>query len=98
MNVVSAGAVASSASAAFASLSRTAWKNLSTVSEGPVPPPAPARIRPVMPPAAMATAATMAKTIQPRSTGLRRSIVGSLITTSSGLIQVIQTGGHTIRA
>jgi hypothetical protein len=40
----------------------------------------------------------MAKTIQPRSTGLRRSIVGSLINTSSRLIKVIQTGGHTIRA
>jgi hypothetical protein len=35
-----------------------------------------------MPPAAMATAATITKTIQPRSAGLRRSVVGSLIVTS----------------
>src|SRR5665647_536697 len=88
MRVVSEGAVASSARAAFASLSLRAWKNLRTVFEGPVPPLSPAITRPVMPPAAMATAATMAKTIQPRKAGLRLSFVVSLIITSPGGIRV----------
>src|SRR5664279_2065814 len=88
MKVVSEGAIASSARAAFASLSLRAWKNLRTVLEGPVPPLVPRITRPVMPPAAMATTATMAKTIQPRRAGLRLSFVDSLIITSLGGIRV----------
>src|SRR5664279_1726519 len=88
MKVASEGGVASSARAAFASLVLRAWKNLMTLFEGPVAPLAPRITRPVMPPAAMATAATMAKTIQPRKAGLRFSFVDSLIITSLGGIRV----------